>query len=110
MAADVTTFFDELAQRGYEPSLAKASGTARFEIANGKTERWLLTIDKGRLSVSRRNARADTVVRSDRRTFARVLSGKENVMAAVLRGEIAIEGDSRLLVGLQRLFPRAQGR
>lgn len=110
MGADATTFFDELAQRGYEPSLAKASGTARFEIANGKTERWLLTIDKGRLSVSRRNARADTVVRSDRRTFARVLSGKENVMAAVLRGEITIEGDSRLLVGLQRLFPRAQGR
>ena len=110
MRADTTTFFDELAQRGYEPTLAKASGTARFEIRNGKTERWLLTVDKGRLSVSRRNTRADTVVRSDRQTFDRVAAGRENVLAAVLRGEIAIEGDSRLLVGLQRLFPRAQGR
>jgi putative sterol carrier protein len=110
MGSDTTTFFDELAQRGYEPLLAKASGTARFDIRNGKSERWLVTVDKGRVSVSRRNARADTVVRSDRRTFDRLASGRENVLAAVLRGQVAIEGDSRLLVRLQRLFPRAQGR
>jgi len=31
------------------------------------------------------------------------------LMAAVLRGEVAVEGDPRLLVRLQRLFPRPQG-
>jgi putative sterol carrier protein len=112
MASDsTTTFFDELAQRGYEPALAKGSGTVRFDVVDGKrTERWLLTIDHGKLSVSHGNAGADTVVRSDRRTFDRVASGRENVMAAVLRGEISIDGDTRLVVGLQRLFPRATRR
>jgi hypothetical protein len=112
MASDATTaFFDGLAQRGYEPLLAKASGTVRCDVADGKrTERRLLTIKRGKLALSQRNVRADTVVRSDRRTFNRVASGRDNVMAAVLRGEITIDGDTRLVVGLQRLFPRKARR
>jgi putative sterol carrier protein len=112
MATDSTTaFFDELAQRGYDPLLARASGTVRFDVADGKrTERWLLTIKRGKLAVSHRNARADAVVKSDRRTFNRVASGRDNVMASVLRGEITVDGDTRLVVGLQRLFARTGGR
>ena len=100
-------FFDELAQREYQPLLEKASGAARFEVVDGKqTQRWLVQIDKGHIRVSRRNTRADTTARASKASFERAAAGQLNLMAAVLRGEIAVSGDPRMLVGLQRLFPR----
>jgi putative sterol carrier protein len=100
-------FFDELGSRGREPMLAKAKGTARFEIVDGtRILRWLVAVDKGEIRISRRNAAADCVLRIDKELFDRAVAGELNVMAAVLRGEIAVSGDPRLLVLLQRLFPR----
>ena len=112
MSSGLTSaFFDRLAQREYDPLLAKAVGTARFEIVDGeRTERWLVTIDKGTIDVSRRNTRAGTTIRADRKTFEKAAAGRLNVMAAVLRGEIEISGDPRFLVRLQRLIPRPSAR
>ena len=105
-----SAFFERLAQREYDPMLRNAVGTARFEIADkGSTERWLVTIDKGAITVARRNAKPETIVRGDRKTFDKAAAGKLNVMAAVLRGEIVISGDPRFLVQLQRLIPRPSG-
>jgi putative sterol carrier protein len=101
----IAEFFAELGRRGHEPLLEKAKGSARFEIADGKRiERWLVTIDKGDLRVSRRNAAADCILRLDRSTFERAAAGKLNMMAAVLRGAVTVGGDPRLLVLLRRLF------
>ena len=98
--------FEELGRRGHEPLLEKISGTIRFEIVDGKqTERWLVSIDKGDVSVSRKNVRADCTLRADKAVFDRVASGEMNAMAATLRGDIALEGDSELLVPFQRLLP-----
>ena len=98
--------FEELGRRGHEPLLEKISGTIRFEIVDGKqTERWLVSIDKGDVSVSRKNVRADCTLRADKVVFDRVASGQMNAMAATLRGDIALEGDSELLVPFQRLLP-----
>jgi len=103
-------FFDELGSRGHEPLLRKVTGSARFDVVAGqRTERWLVTIDKGDIRVSRGNAAAGSVLRADKASFDRVVAGELNLMAAVLRGEVAVEGDPRLLVRLQRLFPRPQG-
>jgi hypothetical protein len=100
-------FFAELGRRGHEPLLEKARGSARFDVTDGRrTERWLVTIDKGDLRVSRRNASADCILRLDRSSFERAVAGKLNVMAAVLRGEVIVGGDPRLLVLLRRLFPQ----
>jgi putative sterol carrier protein len=105
-----SVFFERLAQREYDPMLRNAAGTARIEITDkGVTERWLVTIDKGAISVSRKNAKAETTVRADRKTFDKAATGTLNVMAAVLRGEIVISGDPRFLVQLQRLIPRPSG-
>jgi len=107
----IAEYFAELGRRGHEPLLEKAKGSARFDVVDGKrTERWLLTIDRGNLRVSRKNVAADCVLRVDRPTFERAVSGKLNLMAAVLRGEVAVGGDLRLLVRLQRLMPRPSRR
>lgn len=101
----IAEFFAELGRREHEPLLEKAKGSARFEIADGRRiERWLVTIDKGDLRVSRRNTAADCILRVDRSTFERAAAGKLNMMAAVLRGAVTVGGDPRLLVLLRRLF------
>jgi putative sterol carrier protein len=106
----VARFFEELGSRGHEPLVGRASGSARFDLVDGsRTERWLVTIDQGDIAVSRRRATADCVLRVDRASFERIVSGESNVMAAVLRGEVAVTGDPRLLVLLQRLVPRPEG-
>jgi putative sterol carrier protein len=100
------SFFDALAARGREPLLGNAKCIVRFDVVDrGKTERWFVTIDNAALSVSRRNASADCVVRADKALFDQLATGKKNAVAAVLRGDLAVEGDWRLLVRVQRLFP-----
>jgi putative sterol carrier protein len=108
VTSDATAeFFAELARRGHEPLLGNASGSARFDVVDGKRiERWLLTVDKGDIRVSRKNAAADCVLRAGRASFARLFAGEQNFMAAGLRGEVDVRGDSKLLVLVQRLFPR----
>jgi putative sterol carrier protein len=99
-------FFEELGSRGHEPLLAQVQGSARFDLVNGgRTARWLVTVDRGDITVSRRNSRADCVVRTSKALFDRIASGKANAMAAFLRGEIVVEGDPELLMLIQRLFP-----
>ncbi len=100
-------FFAELGSRGHEPLLRKAKGSTRFDVVDGKrTARWLVAIDKGDIDVSRRNAAADCVVRADKATFDRLVAGELNFMAAAIRAAVSVRGDPKLLVLLQRLFPR----
>ena len=104
----VAAFFGDLAGRGHEPSLKKLSGTVRFDLVSGKkTERWLVTIRKGDLTVSHRNVTADTVIRLSRSLFERVASGQTNIFPALLRGEIVLEGDFRLVTAVRK-FLRAR--
>ena len=102
----IAQFFEQVASRGHEPLLEKAKGTFRIDLASGKqVERWLLIVDRGDVAVSRRNAAADCVIRCDRALFARIAAGEANAMAAVIRGEVGVEGDLGLLATFQRLLP-----
>jgi putative sterol carrier protein len=98
-------FFGELARRGHEPLLRKATGVIRFDIVDGdRTEPWTVSIDHGDLEVSQRNIGCDCTLRMSRALFERVARGEANQTTAVLRGEIELEGHWRLLVLSQRLF------
>jgi hypothetical protein len=113
--ADATTrFFEQVGTRGHDPLLRKATGCTRFEIVDGRsTRRWRVRVAKGDLVVEPGGGDADCVVRVDRRVFERVVTGRMNAVAAVLRGDIAVDGDWRLLVSMQRLFtgpPRRRSR
>jgi putative sterol carrier protein len=99
-------FFEALAARDHEPLLRKATGCTRFDVVAGrKTDRWFVTVDKGDIAVTRQPGHVDCVVRADKDVFDKVAAGKLNAVAAVLRGDLQIEGDWRLLVRMQRLFP-----
>jgi putative sterol carrier protein len=106
MADTTAEFFDELAGRGHEPLLAKATGTLRFDLVHGKRiERWRVAIEKGDVTVTRKNAAADCVVRADKSVFDSLARGELQTLSAFLRGLMAFEGDSELLVLFQRVFP-----
>ena len=110
MTDATTEFFDGLSQRGHEPLLRKSRGTVRFDIAAGdEIESRYITIDRGTISVSKKRSPADGVFRVDRALFDRIASGEVNPVAAVLRGDVRAEGDWRLLMLVQRLFPSAPG-
>jgi len=99
-------FFEGLRRRGPEPLLGNAEGSVRIDLSKGRrSERWLVSIERGNITVARKSARADCTIRARKDVFDRIAAGKLNAMAAMLRGAIAVEGDPRLLVRLQRLFP-----
>jgi putative sterol carrier protein len=106
LAGPTTEFFNALRSRGHEPMLEKTTGTVRFDLSNGKrTERWLVSINKGDLAVSHASGPADCTVRGPKKLIDKIVSGEVNAMAAVLRGALAVEGDTLLIVLLQRVFP-----
>jgi hypothetical protein len=106
-SADPTTrFFGELAGREHEPLLRKTSGSARFEIVDGrKTRFWHVAVERGDIVVASGRRDADCAIRVDKALFERMVNGRQNPVAAVLRGEAEVTGDWRLLVLIQRFFP-----
>ena len=106
MTDHTAEFFQELGRRGQEPLLTKASGTIRFDLQNGpQTGHWLVTLDRGKVFVSRDDRTADCVVSTDKAVLDGLATGKINGLTAYLRGLISLEGDPELLVWLQRVFP-----
>ena len=99
-------FFDDLARNGHDPLLEKASGSLRFDLTDGMAvERWRVDVRQGDVIVSRKAGAADCVLRAPKPLFDKMASGRENAMAAVLRGALIAEGDIDLLVVFQRVLP-----
>jgi hypothetical protein len=101
-------FFEDLERRGHEPLIAKYSGRVQFVLRDGRrTERWLLTIDDGDVSVSRGHADGGSActIRADKALFDRLVTGEQNVMTAALRGALVCVGDPELLLAIGRIFP-----
>jgi putative sterol carrier protein len=103
-------FFEGLSKRGPEPLLGNTKATIRFDIADdGRIDHWLLGIDHGKLDVSRDQADADCIISVEKDAFDKVAAGRTNAMASFLRGALELDGDPRLLVKVQRLFPAPVG-
>jgi hypothetical protein len=104
-------FFHELRERRHEPLLGRVSGTIRFDLDHdGITDHWLVTVNKGDITVSESDADASDVtanalLRTNKTLFDRAVAGHANAMAAVLRGAATVEGDIELLVYVFRLLP-----
>jgi putative sterol carrier protein len=99
-------FFENLDRRPREPLLEKVRGSVRFDLHHdGQTEHWFVGIDRGAVSVSREEREADSVVVTDPDVFEQIADGRENGLAAGLRGALTITGSLQLYLMLERLFP-----
>ena len=106
MSEPIEEFFQRLTHGGPVLLLRRADGTLRIDLTSGTTtERWFITIGKGAVSVSHRNAKADAVIRTSKDLFEGMVTGRVNAMAGALRGVVSLEGDPTLLVLFQRALP-----
>jgi putative sterol carrier protein len=101
-------FFEALDKRGQEPTFGEDSGTLRFDVSDG--QRWYVAIDKGHVSVSHANKKAETVVRVERPVLEALVSGRMNPFAALLRGAVPAEGNPHVLMVFQRALPSPPGQ
>ncbi|MCW3815051.1 SCP2 sterol-binding domain-containing protein [Micromonospora sp. DR5-3] len=96
---------------GRHPDLPEnTAGSLRLDLRDGgRTEHWYLTIDQQDVRVSRSSDNAELVVGGDREVFDRLAEGGLNPAAAVLRNDLTVQGNLRLLLTLRRLFPGPPG-
>jgi putative sterol carrier protein len=109
--ADATKeFFDQLSRDGHERLLKKTTGTIRFDLEHDHgVDHWLVAIADGNVRVSRENREADAVIHTDQMFFERLTRGEAKPIPAWLRNDITSEGQFRLIVLLERLFPQPPG-
>jgi putative sterol carrier protein len=107
MADTVEEFFEELADKGHQPLLAKLKGTVRFDLenGNGSTDHWLVAVDHGDFTITNDNTDADCIIQADKKLFELLITGEENAIAATLRGALVCVGNAELLFAIQRIFP-----
>jgi glycogen debranching enzyme len=80
-------------------------GAIRFEVDGN--EPWHVSVLGGRVTVTRKRARADTVVEAaDANLLMRLLRGQQNPRTAMLQGLMRIKGDRALPYELIRLLKR----
>lgn len=99
-------FFEQLARTAYDPRFTKVRGSVRLEIHDGEqVDKWLITIDDGRFRVDHGDGPASSVTSMSAPLAERLLRGEINALAAILRGEILVDGDLGLALRLGRLLP-----
>ena len=110
MAGEMDEFLTELGKERHVRLLERTSGTVLVELEDdGRTERWYVNVKRGDVSLSRSGSKPDCVVRTKASTFKAIRTGQLNLMAAVLRGLLSIEGKVALMVALQGLFNPSAG-
>ncbi len=95
---------------GRVDALADVEGRLRFDLHDGdRVERWFVTVHYGQVTVGPEDGEPDCVVDVDRELFNRMAAGQANAMAALLRADVTVIGEVRLLVLLERLLPGPAG-
>jgi putative sterol carrier protein len=95
-------FFESLPGR-VDPGRARAlGGSYRFEVDGAGS--WRLEADGDRLVITESDAPADCVIRTDERTFLRIVAGEQSPMGAYMTGKVRVEGDMGLALKLREVF------
>jgi hypothetical protein len=111
MTSPTQVFFEDLAGRGHVSGLGNEHGRLRFEIVDEDCVRlWTVALDDGKVGVDRDDSDADGVLRADRASFDRMVTGAERLLPAVLRGEATFNGSYDLLAQFARLLPGPPGQ
>jgi hypothetical protein len=106
MSDQTDDFFARLEGTDQRGHFMGQSGSLRFDIRDGgKLRHWRVRSDKGRLGVDRGAGEADCELSVDVATIDAIVAGRQNAMAALLRGSLQVHGRTALLVSFQKLFP-----
>jgi putative sterol carrier protein len=81
------------------PELRDTRAKYRFDLDDGRS--FMLSLDRGRLSVVEGASEANCTLTCSMDQFSRALSGRLNLFTAFMRGDIHIQGD---LESAKRLY------
>ena len=114
MTDELKEFTEQLGDRGHLSLLERRSGTVLVELEDhGRSERWYVNVKRGDLRLSKSlpqgSSGPDCTLRTTASTFQAIRTGRLNLMPALLRGLLSVEGDISLAVALQGLFRPSAG-
>jgi putative sterol carrier protein len=95
-------FFEGLPGRLDDGRARALGGSYRFDVDDAGS--WRLEADGDRLVVTESEAPADCVIRTDERTFLRIVAGEQSPMGAYMTGKVKVEGDLGLALKLKDVF------
>jgi glycogen debranching enzyme len=103
--AELNEFFDSLPAVVDLERAKRVTGTIRFDVDG--CEPWHVSFQGGRVVVTRKRARADTVIEAaDANVLLQLLRGQRNPRTTMLRGLMRVTGDRALPYELTRLLRR----
>jgi putative sterol carrier protein len=95
-------FFESLSAR-VSPQRARAlDASYRFDVEGAGS--WRVESDGDRLVVTESDAPAECVIRTNEKTFLRIVGGEQSPMGAYMTGKVKVEGDLGLALRLRDLF------
>ncbi|MDO3703870.1 SCP2 sterol-binding domain-containing protein [Micromonospora sp. C28SCA-DRY-2] len=110
MGQAIERFFESLPARAPEILRGLISGTLQIELTNGDgTDHWLVRMRPGAIEVSRQRGPADAIWYSSEELFERLVTGRAQGVAAVLRNESTFSGNVVLFLAFRRFFPTPPG-
>ena len=102
--ARVRGVFQRLGKTGTNPELENIAGILEFDV--DRVGSWQVSIKHGAISVSEGAPKAaDCILYSDEEEFLRIVSGKDSIVTAMLRGELKFSGNLAVGLAVRRLFP-----
>jgi len=114
-ADPISDYFASLTEPGHIATFEREAATLQFDVADGPTpdsgpsEHWHVTINDGDVSVTRQVLPADAIVHGARADVERIVTGRLNAQAALLRGLLRTEGSMAALMMFQRALPGPPG-
>jgi ubiquinone biosynthesis protein UbiJ len=76
------------------PALQGITGTYRFDVDGHRSVR--VEVQDGAFTVAESAAPADCIIRLEESDVARIASGEQNVITALLQGRVQVQGDLAL--------------
>lgn len=110
MAEATERFFESLPARAPEVLRGLVSGALQIELSNGdRIDHWLVRMRPGAIEVRRERGPADAIWYSSEDLFDRLVTGRAQGVAAVLRNESTFSGNVVLFLAFRRFFPDPPG-
>ncbi|WP_406040329.1 hypothetical protein OG799_31160 [Micromonospora sp. NBC_00898] len=110
MGEAIERFFASLPERAPVVLLGPVSGTLQIDLTTGNcTDHWLVELGHGSARVFRELRVSDATWHSSHDLFERLVAGRDNGIAAMIRNESTFTGKVTLFLAFRRFFPDPPG-
>lgn len=103
LAKQIKAVIERIKAQPFDERLKMVQGSYLFDVEGLGT--WKIDVNEGKLSVSEGAAEADCIIRCDAGYFVRLASGEQNLLTALMQGQVEVEGDMALAQKLAGILP-----